>query len=309
MRLLLLGANGQVGHALIRALVGLGELTLATRDGRLHGRTCEAADLADPAALQTLVARLRPDVVVNAAAYTAVDRAEAEPAAAYAINATAVDALARACATHAARLVHYSTDYVFPGDACRPRRETDPTGPTSAYGASKLAGEDAVRASGCAHVILRTAWVYGAYGHNFLRTMLRLGAQRAQLQVVDDQIGSPTPAAWIAQATAHLLRCNTHTSGTWHLVAGGATSWHGFAQAIFDDAVAAGLLPRAPQVQAIPSADYPTPARRPAFSQLDTTRLQQDLGIVLPDWRSGVHQVITDLAAARQLLDLPTAPP
>lgn len=297
MRILLTGANGQVGFALHRSLAAHGEVVPTTRSGRLPGNApCEAADFDKPDALAALVKRVDPDLVVNAAAYTAVDKAEEEPDAAYRANAEAVDALAQACAALHIPLVHYSTDYVFPGDSSRPWRESDPTAPLGVYGASKLAGEEAVRASGCQHLILRTAWVYGARGHNFLRTMLRLGAEREELRVVADQVGSPTPAAWIAQATALALARLTDQSGTWNLVAGGETSWHGFAGGIFEDALQAGLMQRAPVVLPVPSSGYPTPARRPAYSRLDTSRMSRDFGIALPDWREGVRQVIGELS-------------
>lgn len=298
MKILLLGANGQVGFALHRSLVAHGETIPTTRSGRLPGSNaaCETADFNQPDTLGGLIERIGPDLVVNAAAYTAVDKAESEPDTAQRANADAVAVLARACAGRDIPLVHYSTDYVFPGNADRPWREDDPTGPLGVYGATKLAGEEAIRASGCQHLILRTAWVYGARGHNFLGTMLRLGADRDELRVVADQVGSPTPAVWIAQATAlALARLGDH-SGTWHLVARGQTSWHGFAEAIFEDAARAGLLEHAPQVLPVPSSEYPTPARRPAYSRLDSSRLARDFGIELPDWREGVQQVIGELA-------------
>lgn len=298
MRILLLGANGQVGFALHRSLVAHGEVVPTTRSGRLPGSNaaCETADFDRPASLAGVVARVSPDIVVNAAAYTAVDKAESEPDAAHRANAESVGALARACASHGVPLVHYSTDYVFPGDSRRPWREDDPTAPLGVYGASKLAGEEAIRDSGCRHLIFRTAWVYGSRGHNFLRSMLRLGAERDELRVVADQVGSPTPAAWIAQATALALARLGEQSGTWNLVAGGETSWHGFAEAIFEAAVQSGLLERAPSTQPITSAEYPTPARRPAYSRLDTGKLEKDFGIRLPDWREGLVQVIGELA-------------
>lgn len=298
MRILLLGANGQVGFALHRSLVAHGEVVPTTRSGRLPGSNaaCETADLDRPDSLAGLVARTSPDIVINAAAYTAVDRAESEPEAAHRANAESVAALARACASRDIPLVHYSTDYVFPGDSSRPWREDDPTAPLGVYGASKLAGEEAIRDSGCRHLIFRTAWVYGARGHNFLRSMLRLGAERDELGVVADQVGSPTPAAWIAQATALALARLGDQNGTWHLVAGGETSWHGFAEAIFEAAVQSGLLERAPSTRPITSAEYPTPARRPAYSRLDTGKLERDFGIQLPDWREGLSQVVGELA-------------
>ena len=269
MRILLLGANGQVGTELRRSLAPLGEVVAATRDGRLaNGGSCEAADLDDAGSLAALVERIAPDVVANAAAHTAVDRAEDEPEAAMRANATAPAALAAACLEAGARLLHYSTDYVFDGTGDRPYRPGDPTNPLGVYGASKRAGELAIEASGCRHLILRTAWVYAAHGHNFLRTMLRVGAERDELRVVADQVGTPTPAASIADASAHVLRrladLNAPDRGTWHLTATGSTTWHGFAEAIFDGAVSRGLLPRRPRVVPSATADYPTRAARPA---------------------------------------------
>ncbi|NLA67861.1 MAG: dTDP-4-dehydrorhamnose reductase [Gammaproteobacteria bacterium] len=298
MRLLLLGANGQVGHALRRELAPLGELVCTTRSGSLPGGApCETADFDRPAGLEALVDRIAPDVVVNAAAYTAVDRAEAERDAAFRANAEAPAVLARACAARGSLLVHYSTDYVFGGEGSRPWREDDPTAPLGAYGASKLAGEHAVRGSGARHLVFRTAWVYGAHGHNFMRTMLRLGAERDELRVVADQVGTPTPARLIAAATATVLRDGPAASGLWHLTAAGGTSWHGFAEAILAGAAARGLLPAAPRVVPIATRDYPTPARRPAYSRLDTTRLESDFRIRLPDWADALSGVLDEVAA------------
>ena len=296
MKLLLLGGNGQVGRELRRVLPALGEVVVGTRDGT---GADVAADFDAPDALAGLVRRIAPDVVVNAAAHTAVDRAESEPDAAFRANALAPAALAAGCADAGALLVHYSTDYVFNGTGTRPYREDDATAPLGVYGASKLAGEEAIRASGARHAILRTAWVYAAHGRNFLHTMLRLAAERDELRVVADQVGAPTPAAWIAEATGQLLRRGVQASGTWHLVAAGETSWHGFAEAIIDEALAAGLLARRPRVLPIATADYPTPARRPAYSVLDTARLQRDFGVVPPDWREGLRRTLAGLAAAR----------
>lgn len=297
MKILLLGANGQVGFALHRSLVALGEIVATTRSGRLPGSNarCETADFGQPDTLPGLVARINPKIVINAAAYTAVDKAESEPEAAHRANAESVGALARACASRGIPLIHYSTDYVFPGDSSRLWREDDQTAPLGVYGASKLAGEDAIRESGCRHLIFRTAWVYASRGHNFLRSMLRLGAERDELRVVADQVGSPTPAVWIAQATALAVARMEEQSGTWNLVAGGETSWYGFANAIFETAVESGLLERAPTVVPIPSEEYPTPARRPAYSRLDTGKLAHEFGIRLPDWREGLVQVIGEL--------------
>ncbi|MBB5015962.1 dTDP-4-dehydrorhamnose reductase [Rehaibacterium terrae] len=296
MKCLLIGADGQLGFELTRALTPFGDLVRTTLTGRAPGGlACEALDLSDAAAVAALAARHRPDLIVNAAAYTAVDRAEDEPALAQAINADAVAVLARYCADHGARLLHYSTDYVFDGAATRPYREDDAVAPLGVYGRSKRDGEDAVRASGCAHMIFRTAWVYAARGHNFMRTMLRLAAERDELRVVADQVGSPTPARWLAQVTALALAQGKDIDGTWHVVADGETSWYGFAAAIVEDAVAAGLLQRAPRVTPIATADFPTRARRPAYSRLDTGKLARDFGLRLPDWREGVRQVLGEL--------------
>ena len=289
MKLLLLGGNGQVGRELRRSLPTLGDVVVATRDGDAAD---VVADFDAPESLAALIARIAPDVVVNAAAYTAVDKAETDAEAAFRINAEAPAAIAQACVDSGALLVHYSTDYVFDGSATRPYREDDVTAPLGVYGASKLAGEQAIRVSGVRHAILRTAWVYAAHGKNFLLTMLRLANERDELRVVADQIGAPTPAAWIADATAEIMRRGVVASGTWHLVADGETSWHGFAEAIVDDAHALGLIARKPRVVAIPTADYPTPAKRPAYSVLDTTRLQHDFGIAPPNWRDGLRRTL-----------------
>ena len=295
-RILLLGSNGQVGTELRRSLADLGELIVGTRDGTGTG-IVEAVDLSNPPSLGALVDRLRPAIVVNAAAHTAVDRAEDERELAFRINAEAPAALAAACARHDAVLVHYSTDYVFAGNGTRPYRENDATAPPGIYGASKLAGEQAIRASGCRHLVFRTAWVYASHGHNFLRTMLRIGAEHAELRVVADQTGTPTPAALVADTTAQLLRQRPERSGLWHLTATGQTTWHGFAAAIFAGAVARGLVARAPTVVPITTADHPTPAARPAYSVLDTGALQREFGIALPHWRRGLDGVLDQLAA------------
>ena len=301
MKILLLGATGQVGFELQRSLTPLGRVIPACREGRLPGGgAARVANLSDLTALRALLNAEKPDVIVNAAAYTAVDRAEAEPELAHAINATAPEVLAQWCHVHGSRLIHYSTDYVFDGRGQRPWREQDGTAPLSVYGRSKRDGEVAIAASGAEYLILRTAWVYAARGSNFLRTLLRLGAERDQLRVVNDQIGAPTPARWIAAATATLLT-QVQAGRPWHtgiahLSAAGQTSWHGFAQEIFALAHAANVLERVPTLDAIASSDYPTAAQRPAFSCLDNTRLHTWFGLALPDWREGVAQVMGELA-------------
>ncbi|MNC19145.1 dTDP-4-dehydrorhamnose reductase [compost metagenome] len=299
MTILLLGANGQLGQELRRALAPLGSMVATTRSGALPGGTaCEVADFDQPASLAALLDRVQPTVVVNAAAYTAVDRAEDDRDAAFRANAEAPDVLARWCAQAGVPLVHYSTDYVFDGQGARPYREDDATAPLGVYGASKLAGEEAIRAAGGRHLIFRTAWVYASHSTNFLRTMLRVGADRDVLRVVADQVGTPTPAALIADVTAQALQHDGTLSGTWHLTAKGETSWHGFAEAIFAEAVATGVLSQGPKVEAITTAEYPTPAKRPAWSVLDNSRLQQDFGIALPRWQDGLKRVMQEIAPA-----------
>ncbi len=296
MKILLLGAGGQVGHELRRSLAPLGEVVAATRSGTLDdGSRCEIADLAMPDTLPGLVQRIAPALVVNAAAYTAVDRAEDEPGAAFRVNAEAPGVIAAACAARDALLVHYSTDYVFDGKGTRPYREDDATAPLGVYGASKLAGEDAVRAGGARHLIFRSAWVYAAHGRNFLRTMLRLAEERDELRVVADQFGSPTPASLIADVTARILAQPQHHSRLWHLTTTGQTSWHGLAEAIFAGARSRGLIERRPIVLPITTAEYPTPAVRPAWSVLDTTALQREFAIGLPNWQAGLDQVLDEL--------------
>ncbi len=293
MTVLVFGGNGQVGQELLRALAPLGIVVATTRSGTLpDGTACEMADFGQPDSLPALLDRLQPSVVVNAAAYTAVDKAEQEVDAAFAANAQAPGVIARWCARHGVPFVHYSTDYVFDGQGTAPYREDDPTAPLGVYGTSKRDGEDAVRAAEGRHLIFRTAWVYASHGANFLRTMLRVGAERDVLRVVADQIGTPTPAALIADVTAQALQHPGLLSGTWHLTASGQTSWHGFAEAIFAEAVATGVLAKAPTVEAIASAEYPTPARRPSWSVLDNRKLQQDFDITLLAWQDGLKRVM-----------------
>ena len=294
--LLLLGKNGQVGWELQRALAPLGPLIALDR----HGQEGLAGDLSQPDAVAATVRALRPAVVVNAAAHTAVDRAESEPELAARLNADAPGSLAAAAAEVGALLVHYSTDYVFDGSGDRPRREDDATGPLSVYGATKLAGEDAIRASGCAHLILRTSWVYAARGGNFARTMLRLGRERERLTVVNDQWGAPTGAELIADVTAHALRqclARPQDGGTYHLAAGGFTTWHGYANHVFAQArcaqAATDLIVN--EVAPVGSDAFPAPARRPHNSRLDTTRLQQVFGLTLPPWQQGVDRMLAEI--------------
>ena len=307
MKILLLGANGQLGRSFVEdgGLAARGTLITASRNGRRYDDTAiETADLAAPDALPALLDRLRPDLIVNAAAYTAVDRAEQEEVLATRVNGEAVGVLGRWAAAHGALVVHYSTDYVFDGAASAPYPVDAPTAPLGTYGRSKLAGEQALRASGAAHFIFRTAWVYAPHGQNFLRTMLRVGAERDELRVVADQVGAPTSTALIVAGTLAAFDTwraadaaqRRELQGTHHLVASGHTSWHGFATAIFDEAHARGLLPRVPRVTAITTADYPTPAKRPAWSVLDNSGFAERFGYALPDWQNGLRDVLDTLS-------------
>jgi dTDP-4-dehydrorhamnose reductase len=307
MKILLLGANGQLGRTFLDhgGLAARGDLLAATRDGALvDGGHGEIADLSVPESLPALLDRVQPDVIVNAAAYTAVDRAEQEEALATRVNGEAVGVIGQWAAARGALVVHYSTDYVFDGRQSQPYQVDAATGPLGAYGRSKLAGELALRDSGADHLIFRTAWVYAAHGQNFLRTMLRLGAERDELRVVADQHGAPTDTSLIVDASLAALDRWLAASpverralrGTHHLVASGATTWHGFASAIFTHAVSRGLLARAPRVQPIATADYPTPARRPAWSLLDNQAFQRRFAFSLPDWRDGLDMTMAELA-------------
>ena len=310
MRVLVLGASGQVGFELVRALAPLADVVAATREGRLaDGSQCLHADLAAAQSLASALDEARADVIVNAAAYTAVDRAEDEPELADRVNHRAVGELGACAARRRASVVHYSTDYVFDGAATRPYREDDATAPLGVYGRTKLAGEDALRASVSRHLILRTAWVYAARGHNFLQTMLRLGATRDELRVVSDQIGAPTPARLIAETTARVLHAwhaavetgDTRFDGTYHLVSSGQCSWHAFADAILRGAEQRGLMARRPRVEPIATADYPTRARRPAWSVLDCDRLEAAFGLQLPPWEDGLARVLDEIASTRDM--------
>ncbi|URI09304.1 dTDP-4-dehydrorhamnose reductase [Aquincola tertiaricarbonis] len=294
MKVLLFGKGGQVGWELQRSLRPLGELVALDFDSpTLH------ADFSRPEGLAETVRQVRPDVIVNAAAHTAVDKAESEPALAEALNATGPAVIAKEAAALGALLVHYSTDYVFDGSGSTPRDEDAPTGPLSVYGRTKLQAEEAIRASGCPHVILRTSWVYGARGGNFARTMLRLAGEREKLTVIDDQIGAPTGADLLADITAHAIRAcraNPALGGTYHAVAAGETSWHGYASFVIDWARANGLpLKVAPgAIEPVPTTAFPTPARRPLNSRLSTQRLQQAFDLVMPPWQDGVERMLTE---------------
>lgn len=294
MKLLLTGANGQVGFELQRALAPLGTVVALDRAG---------CNLADADSIRAAIDAAVPDVIVNAAAWTAVDKAETEREAAFAINATALQIIGAEAAARGVPVIHYSTDYVFAGDGTRAWREDDAIAPCNAYGASKAAGEQALRDSGARHLILRTSWVYAARGGNFLRSILRLAAQRQALDVVADQWGAPTSAALIADATAQMLAFYCHRGdaampwGTLHLAAAGETNWHGFASHIVDAARRAGAPLQLAEgaLRPIPGSAWPSPAQRPANSRLDTTRLRDAFGLVLPAWQHGADHVLTQL--------------
>lgn len=288
MTILLVGGQGQVGFQLQRSLACLGQV---------HATTRQELDLSDMDAIRSSVSNVKPHLIVNAAAYTAVDKAEAELELARKINAIAPAVLAEQAKKLAIPLVHYSTDYVFDGSKSSPWVETDATGPLSHYGLTKLEGEQAIANSGCDHLIFRTSWVYDRRGHNFLNTMLRLAEEREQLNIVDDQIGTPTWSRHIADVTAQALSQahNNETywqkhSGIYHLSAAGQTSWKGFAEAIFYLAGQGGR--HVPQVTGITTAEYPTPARRPLNSLMDNTKLQQHFGLQLPDWQQSLQWVM-----------------
>jgi dTDP-4-dehydrorhamnose reductase len=288
MKVLVLGSGGQVGHELCRLAWPAG-YGIATFDR-------DEVDIAEREAVFAAVARECPDIVINAAAYTAVDRAESEPEIAWATNCTGAANLAAACHHAAIPLIHLSTDYVFDGGKAGPYGEDDPVAPLGVYGRSKEAGDRAVRGALAQHVILRTAWLYSAHGHNFVRTMLRLADERPSLRVVADQIGSPTSAADIAAAIAAVveqLNAGTKSWGTYHFAGRGAVSWHGFAEAIF--ALAAPWRGPPPLVEAITTADYPTAARRPANSVLDCRRIGEAFGIVPRPWREALAEVIVEI--------------
>jgi len=295
-RVLLLGAGGQLGTELAKRLAGKVELTALSR---------VELDLSDAGAIRAAIARAEPEIVINAAAYTAVDKAESEPEVCRQVNAVAPGVIAAEVARANGWLIHYSTDYVFDGSGTRAWVETDATGPLSVYGQTKLDGELAIAASGCRHVILRTSWVYAAVGRNFLHTMLRLGREREQLKIVDDQIGAPTSAEAITEATLAVMSQlevsgeSAEASGVYHLTSAGETSWCGFARAIFAEF---SERQKAPEVLPIPTEAYPTPAKRPKTSRLNCEKFTGQFGFRMPAWESALSDV-----AAAMLAEAPTA--
>jgi dTDP-4-dehydrorhamnose reductase len=294
MKILLLGKNGQVGWELQRSLSSLGELLALDR----HSADF-CGDLTQPERLAQTVRDYRPDVIVNAAAHTAVDKAESEPDLARCLNATTPAALAQAAADIGAWLVHYSTDYVFNGQGEQPWQEGDATGPLSVYGQTKLEGEQHIAASGCKHLIFRTSWVYAARGGNFAKTMLRLAGERERLTVIHDQHGAPTGADLIADVTAHAIRRVLHQAdlaGVYHLVAAGETTWHGYASHVIAQArrLRPDLVLKVNEIAPVPTASFPTPAQRPLNSRLSPHKLQQAFGLVMPPWQQGVDRMLAE---------------
>ena len=295
MKILLLGCQGQVGWELQRSLAVLGQVVALARDSQdLCG------DMAQPERMAATVQTVRPDVIVNAAAHTAVDRAEGEPDLARLLNATTPGVLAREAQAINALLVHYSTDYVFDGSGTAARDELAPTAPVSVYGQTKLEGEQQIQASGCRHLIFRTSWVYAARGGNFAKTMLRLAQERETLSVVNDQFGAPTGADLLADVTAHAIRHvaqHPQHLGLYHCVAAGETTWHAYAQWVVETArqLQPELALRVRAIEPVASDAFPTAARRPHNSRLDTTKLQTQLGLRLPHWQQGVRRMLQEI--------------
>jgi dTDP-4-dehydrorhamnose reductase len=294
MKILLLGKNGQVGWELQRSLAPLGDLIALDR----HSVDGLCGDLSEPDALRATIRQVKPDVIVNAAAYTAVDKAESETELADRVNSQAIQVLAEEAVTLGAWLIHYSTDYVFSGQGSSPWQESDAVAPVNHYGASKLSGEQAITASGCKHLIFRTSWVYGARGNNFAKTMLRLALDRETLSVIADQVGAPTGADLIADVTALAIQQvmqRPELAGLYHLAAGGEVSWHGYASYVIDFAKANGETLAVTAINPIPTTAYPTPARRPLNSRLNTEKLRDNFSLHLPDWQSGVTRMLREV--------------
>jgi len=296
-RILLSGANGQLGWELKRIL---------SPQYEVHAFERSKLDLTDSKQIRQRISEIKPDIIINAAAYTAVDKAEEESELAFAVNAEAPAILAAEAARIDAALIHYSTDYVFDGSGTQPWREEDTPAPLNVYGESKLAGEQAIKASGVAHLILRTSWVYGAHGHNFVKTILRLAAEKDELNIIDDQIGAPTSAAFLANTSAQILNQLTENpkeiaenSGTYHLCCGGETSWHGFASEIVRLAEQSEILLALKTIHSIPTSAYPTPAQRPKNSRLDCSRLNNLFGLQPITWQTALAQALPHIIASQ----------
>jgi dTDP-4-dehydrorhamnose reductase len=300
MKILLFGKNGQVGWELQRSLAPLGELTMLDSDSPYTANSGLCGDFTNPDRLIKTIRTLAPDVIVNAAAHTAVDKAESEPELVRTINAVAPGVLAKEAQRLNAWLIHYSTDYVFDGSGEKPWVETDAVAPLSVYGATKLESEQLIQQSGCRHLLFRTSWVYGARGGNFAKTMLRLARERDSLSVINDQIGAPTGADLLADITALALRAarqRPELSGLYHVVAAGETSWHGYARFVLDFAQRAGvpLKVDADEIKPVPTSAFPTPAKRPHNSRMDTTKLQRTFDLHLPMWQIGVAHMLSEV--------------
>lgn len=294
MRILLLGKNGQLGWELQRSLAPLGELIMLDRLGQ-QAQQILCGDLTDLDGLRQTIANLKPDVVINAAAYTSVDKAESEPELVRLINEQAPQVLAQEAHRIGAWLVHYSTDYVFDGSGNRAWCESDTTGPLSQYGQTKLLGERAIQDSGCKHLIFRTSWVYGSRGNNFAKTMLRLAGEREALSVIYDQLGAPTSAALLADCTAHALRqaiCSPELAGLYHLAASGQTTWYEYANLVIKHARTVGKKLLVNEIKPITTLEYPTAAQRPLNSRLDTSKFCNSFNLVLPEWQHGVIRML-----------------
>jgi dTDP-4-dehydrorhamnose reductase len=294
MKILLFGKNGQVGWELQRSLAPLGEIIALSSGSQDH-----CGDLTKLSGLAETVRQVKPDIIVNAAAHTAVDKAESEAELAHIINADAPGVLAHEAKALDAWLIHYSTDYVFDGSGNTPWLEADVTAPLSVYGATKLAGEQAIQASNCKHLIFRTSWVYGVRGNNFAKTMLRLAQERDSLSVINDQIGAPTGADLLADVTAHAIRtaqAQPELSDLYHLVASGETSWYGYASYVIDTAQKMGLQLKvnSESITPVPTSAFPTPAQRPKNSRLNTHKLQTSFNLTLPLWQAGVKRMLTE---------------
>ncbi|MDH4285995.1 MAG: dTDP-4-dehydrorhamnose reductase [Gallionella sp.] len=295
MKILLFGKNGQVGWELQRSLAPLGEIIALDSDS-----TELCGDFTNLGGIAQTVRTIAPDVIINAAAHTAVDKAESEPELVRTLNALAPGVLAQEAQLIDAWLVHYSTDYVFDGGGDKPWLETDATAPLNVYGATKLEGEQLIQFAECRHLIFRTSWVYGTRGGNFAKTMLRLAQERDSLKVINDQIGAPTGADLLADITAHAIRAaqqKPEISGLYHLVAAGETSWHGYASYVLDLARRSGVtLKVAPDaIQPVPTSAFPTPAKRPHNSRMNTAKLQQTFGLHLPTWQTGVARMLSEV--------------
>lgn len=293
MDILLFGKTGQVGWELQRSLAPLGNVIALD----VHSKEY-CGDFSNPEGIAETVRRIKPDVIVNAAAHTAVDKAESEPDFAQLLNATSVEAIAKEAALIGAWLVHYSTDYVFPGDGDKPWSEDDATGPLNTYGETKLAGEIAVQKHCPKHLIFRTSWVYAGKGNNFAKTMLRLAKDREELSIINDQFGAPTGAELLADCTAHAITTAMHkpeVAGLYHLVASGITTWFDFANVVFTEAQSAGYELALKQTHPVATSAYPTPARRPNNSRLDNSKFQQTFDLTLPRWDVGVKRMLAEL--------------